>query len=108
MGEQRQCFRWRDILNIRHVPIIRQMLPFSEPFSHERPMFRFFDRNREISAGQVVGCTLLREPIGPARGNHHLLKGVQRERRNREQFFGKPATVVVAGAQEEFTFWSKV
>ena len=66
-----------------HVPIVRQMLPFSEPFSHEWPMFFFFDRNQEIGAGQIVDCTLLREPIGAARGNHHLPKGVQRERRNR-------------------------
>ena len=50
-----------------HVPIIRQLLPFSEPFSHERPMFRFFDRNREISAEQIVNNTLAREPIGPER-----------------------------------------
>ena len=33
-----------------HVPIVRQMLPFSEPFSHEWPMFSFFDRNQEIDA----------------------------------------------------------
>ena len=66
-----------------HVPIVRQMLPFSEPFSHEWPMFSFFDRNQEIDADQIVDCTLPREPVGAARGNRHLLKGVQRERRNR-------------------------
>ena len=59
------------------------MLPFSEPFSHEWPMFCFFDRNQEIGAGQIVDSTLAREPIGAARGNRHLPKGVQRERRNR-------------------------
>ena len=114
-----------------HVPIVRQMLPFSEPFSHEWPMFCFFDRNQEIGAGQIVDCTFLREPIGAARRNHHLLKGVHANGeigptlcapRSRarprdwlpinsrtfgvmiEQFFGKPATVVVAGAQEEDRF----
>ena len=83
LGEQRQCFRWRDILDIMHVPIDRQTLPFSEPFSHEWSMFSFFDRNQEIGAGQIVDGTLPREPIGAARSNRHLLKGVQRERRNR-------------------------
>ena len=75
--------RWRDILDIMHVPIVRQMLPFSEPFSHEWPMFCFFDRNQEIGAGQIVDCTLPGEPIGAAWSNRHLLKGVHRERGNR-------------------------
>ena len=52
LGQQRQCFRWPDILDITHVPIVRQMLPFSEPVSHKWPMFRFFDCNQEIGAGQ--------------------------------------------------------
>jgi len=46
-------------------------------------MLSFFDRNQEIRAGQIVDGTLPREPIGAARGNHHLPKRVQHERRNR-------------------------
>jgi hypothetical protein len=32
------------------------MLPFSEPFSHEWPMFCLFDCDQEIGAGQIVDC----------------------------------------------------
>ena len=46
-------------------------------------MFCFFDRNQGICGGQIVDSTLAREPIGPARGNHHFLKGVHHERGNR-------------------------
>ena len=42
-----------------HVPIVRQALPFSEPFSHEWPMFCFFDRNQGICGGQIVDTTSL-------------------------------------------------
>ena len=95
-------------------------------------MLSFFDRNQEIGAGQIVDSTLAREPIGAARGNRHSLRACNANGeigptlcapRSRprprdcanpiksrtsgvmiEQFFSKPATVVVAGAQEEDRF----
>jgi hypothetical protein len=117
------------MLNVMYVPIIRHMLPLREPLSYERPMFRFFNGNHEIGAGEVVHGALLWEPIGAASGDCQFFEGMQCKPRDRtdvvcpafqgktarlrypiearalgmmiEQLFGKPAPVVVAGAEEK-------
>ena len=79
LGEQLQSVRRCSVLNVVYVPVIQPMLPIREPLSHKRPMFGFFDRNHEISVGQIAGGALLRKPIGTASGDRHLLEGVQGE-----------------------------
>jgi hypothetical protein len=66
-----------------HIPVIKPMLPLREPFSHERPMSLFLDRNHEVGAGQVIDGTLLGEPIGAASSDFHLSERMQREGRDR-------------------------
>jgi hypothetical protein len=58
------------------------MLPFREALPHKRPMFRFFDRNHEMSSGQVAGRALLWEAIGAASGDRQLFQGMQHNRRD--------------------------
>ena len=75
-----KCVSRRSVLDVVDVPVIQPMLPCRKPFSHERPMFLFLNRNHKISAGQVIGGALLREPIGTASGDRHLFEGMQGER----------------------------
>jgi len=43
LRKQLCCDRRGSVLDIIYVPVVRQMRPFSEALSHERPVFGFFD-----------------------------------------------------------------